>query len=74
MGELFSDQLRRAIEESGLSRYAINKAAGIDKGVMSKFMAGKVGLRMESVDRIVSVLSLKLVVESSPITKKRGRA
>ena len=61
MGELFSEQLRQAIERSGMSRYAIGQAAGIDKATMSRFMAGKVGLSLESIDKIVDVLRLKLV-------------
>src|SRR5271157_355451 len=52
MGELFSEQLRQAIERSGMSRYAIGQAAGIDKATMSRFMAGKVGLSLESIDKI----------------------
>jgi len=60
MGELFSEQLRQAIERSELSRYAIGQAAGIDKATLSRFMAGKVGLSLESIDKIVSVLDLRL--------------
>lgn len=72
MRETFSDQLRQAIERSGLSRYAIGKAARIDKATLSRFMAGKVGLSLESIDQIVAVLRLKLVVEPSRKTKKTG--
>ena len=72
MGELFSEQLRQAIERSGMSRYAIGQAAGIDKATMSRFMAGKVGLSLESIDKIVDVLRLKLVAEPSHKTKKTG--
>ena len=72
MGELFGEQLRQAIERSGMSRYAIGQAAGIDKATMSRFMAGKVGLSLESIDKIVDVLRLKLVAEPSRKTKKTG--
>ncbi len=72
MGELFSDQLRQAIERSGLSHYAIGKAAGIDKGNLSRFMAGNVGLSLESIDKIVAVLRLKLVAESPRKTNRTG--
>ena len=56
-----SDQLRRAIRESGLSRYAICKATDIDQSAMSKFLAGRVGLSLASVDRLADFLGLKLV-------------
>lgn len=62
-----SDQLRRAIRESDLSRYAICKATGIDQSAMSKFLAGRVGLGLASVDRLADFLGLKLVKH---VTKK----
>jgi len=58
--ELFSDQLRRAISQSGLSHYAICQATGINKAALSRFVNGKMGLSLESIDRIVAVLSLRL--------------
>jgi len=33
-----SDELRQAIERSGLSRYSIWQQTGIDQGSLSKFM------------------------------------
>lgn len=59
--EPLSDQLRRAIDESGLSRYAIGKACDIDKGTMSRFMSGDVGLSLPTIDRLVIFLELKLI-------------
>jgi transcriptional regulator with XRE-family HTH domain len=72
MAELFSDQLRQAIERSGLSRYAIGKATGIDKGTMSRFMAGHVGLSLESIEKIVDVLDLRLEARKKPRQPKPG--
>ena len=56
-----SDQLRQAIEKSGLSRYAVCKACDIDQGSMSRFMAGQVGLSLDTIDRIGDFLGLDLV-------------
>jgi transcriptional regulator with XRE-family HTH domain len=70
--ELFSDQLRGEINQSGLSHYAICQATGINKAALSRFMNGKMGLSLESIDKIVAVLSLKLVAESSRKTKRPG--
>lgn len=57
---MFSDQLRKAIDESGMTRYAISKATGIDQAVLSKFMAGERGMLLPSVDKLCSLLDLEL--------------
>ena len=69
MGKLFSEQLRQAIDRSGLSQYAICQAIGIDKGTMSKFMAGKIRLSLENIDKVVAMLGLKLETPKKPPTK-----
>jgi hypothetical protein len=55
-----SDELRAAIKASELSRYAISQATGIDQAVLSRFVAGKRGLSLESVDAIGKLLELTL--------------
>lgn len=55
-----SEQIRRAIEESGMSRYAICKRLGFSESVMSKFMAGKCGLSMETFDSLAELLDLRI--------------
>jgi len=66
-----SDQLREAIDASGMSRYAVCKALGVDQGLMSRFMAGKGGLSMETIDMLADLLGLKLV-RTKP-AKGKGR-
>jgi transcriptional regulator with XRE-family HTH domain len=56
-----SDQVRRAVDRSGLSRYRICKLAGIDEGSFSRFMAGKVGLSLPTLDALADVLNLDVV-------------
>ena len=56
-----SDQVRQAVEASGLSRYAIGKAARIDKAVMSRFMASKGHLSMPTLDALADVLNLNII-------------
>jgi transcriptional regulator with XRE-family HTH domain len=67
MGEKpFSDQIREAIDASGMSRYAICKAIGITQGVMSRFMHGRGGLSLETIDKLAELLGLTVV-------RRRGR-
>ena len=57
----FADEIRTAITESGLSHYRICKETGIDKGAMSRFMSGKVGVTLDALNRIATVLDLHVV-------------
>ncbi len=71
----FSDQLRRAIEQSDKTRYRISQETGVSEAVMSRFMNRKVGLSMVTVDLICESLGLRLVDESElkpKKTRKRG--
>lgn len=73
-GEKLSDQLRRAIDDSEMSRNRICDLIGINKAAMSRFMTGKRGLSLETVDRVCALLRLKLVPETqSPGMATRNR-
>jgi len=60
--ETLSDQLRRIIADSELSRHAICKAAGIDPAHLYRFVHDKPGGRLttDSVDKLGAVLRLRL--------------
>ena len=55
-----SDQIRQAVDASGLSRYRIAKDLGISESTMSRFMSGKGGLSMDYLDRLAELLELNL--------------
>lgn len=57
------DQLRQAVNDSSLSRYAICKATGIDEASFSRFMAGKVGLTLANIEAVAELLELRIVAD-----------
>jgi transcriptional regulator with XRE-family HTH domain len=56
-----SDQIRREVDRSGLSRYRVCRLAGIDEGSFSRFMARKVGLSLPTLDALAEALNLDVV-------------
>ena len=67
------DQIRAAVNASGVSRYAICKAAAIDQASFSRFMAGKVGLTLAHLDALADVLGLDVVARGPGRKTKKGR-
>jgi len=55
-----SDQIRRAIDASGVTRYRIAKTIGLDHAVFSRFMADKSGLSVKNLDALADVLGLNV--------------
>ena len=66
-----SDQLRRAIDESGISRYRIAKETAIDESTLAKFYNGHAGLSMEALDRLGEYLQLTITLGRMP--GKKGK-
>ena len=65
-----SEQIRRAVDASGLSRYRICKEAGLDQSAFCRFMAGKVGLLQQNLDRLADVLGLDVVMHGASRKRK----
>jgi transcriptional regulator with XRE-family HTH domain len=65
-----SDEVRRAVDASGLSRYRICKTLGLAESTMSRFMSGQGGLSMEYLDRLAELLDLHVTTGRRP--KKKG--
>jgi predicted XRE-type DNA-binding protein len=55
-----SEQIRKAIDASGMSRYRICKEIGMPESNMSVFMGRKVGLSMATLDRLAAYLDLRI--------------
>jgi transcriptional regulator with XRE-family HTH domain len=58
-----SDEIRQAVDGSGLSRYRIAKELGISESTMSRFMTRKGGLTLKLLDRLADLLGLHIAVE-----------
>lgn len=57
---MLSDQVRKAVQASGLSRYRIWQLTGIDQATLSRFIHGQGGLAMDKLDKIADLLNLNL--------------
>ena len=68
MGAVY-DQLRKAIQRSGMTHYAIAKQANIDHAQFCRFMQGDSGLSVETIERLAKVLDLKITISAK---RKRG--
>ena len=65
-----SEQLREAIEKSGMTRYELAKRTGVSQCSLSKFiLRQRPGLSFDAMDRVGQELGLVIVKKS---TKKRG--
>jgi plasmid maintenance system antidote protein VapI len=65
-----SEEIRDAVNASGMTRYAICKTLGIAEATMSRFMNAKGGLSMEVIDRLAELLGMHIVV--MPTKKQWG--
>ena len=64
-----TEQLRKAINDSGMTRYRISKETGISEASLSKFYLGQRGLSMEALDALGECLQLTIVLGRKPNTK-----
>ncbi len=67
--KLLTDQLRRAIDDSGLTRYRIAQETGIDESALAKFYNGHRGLSMEAMNALGEYLELTIIMRRKPIKK-----
>jgi len=54
------EQLRRAIRDSGLSLYRLERECGVNNAQLSRFMRGEQDLKGRSIDRLCKFLGLEL--------------
>lgn len=69
----FTEQLRQAIRLAPMSQYRLAKEAGVPKETISRFLLGRVGMRLETVNAICEVLELRLVGSEEAPEETQGR-
>ena len=66
-----TDQLRQAVDDSGVTRYQIAKETGIDESALAKFYNGHRGLSMEALNALGECLDLTITMRRKP--GKKGK-
>jgi len=64
-----TEQLRQAIDDSGLSRYRISKETGISETALSLFYNGQRGISAKALDALGECLQLTVSMARKPIKK-----
>ncbi len=67
-----SDQVRAAINNCGLSRYAVSKITGVSEGMLSRFVAGQTDMTLRTLDRLASTIGVRVVVTQPKRRAKKG--
>jgi transcriptional regulator with XRE-family HTH domain len=61
----FSDQIKQAIDDSGLTRYEIAKRTGIDESALAKFYNGHRGMSLRALDALAECLELVVIRQTT---------
>ena len=68
---LLTDQLRQAIDDSGLTRYRIAKESGISESALAQFYNGHRGHSMEALNALSEFMQLRITLDREP--PKKGK-
>ncbi len=67
--QLLTDQVRQAIDDSGLTRYRIAKETGISESALAQFYNGHRGLSMDALNALGQFLQLNITLGRKPTPK-----
>jgi hypothetical protein len=70
MAPILND-IRKAINTSGTSRYRISKDTGLSESHLSQFMDGSKGLSVEALELLADYFELEIVAQ--PKRRKKGK-
>lgn len=69
--QTITEQIRKAIRQSGMTRYRISQETGINQGTLSRFMSGEVkAMKSDTLDRLADLLDLEIVTRNG---KPKGK-
>ena len=63
--------IRRAIDASGQSRYAVSKGSGVSQAQLSRLKSGAQGMSIANVERLAKYLGLEIVIRAKRARKDR---
>jgi hypothetical protein len=69
----FSEQLRQAVLDCGVSRYRISQETGISESLLSRFVNEDVGLSLENIDKICEQIGGQLTIVKRSERKAKVR-
>lgn len=69
----FTDQLRRLVETSGISRYRFAQESGIDETTLCRFVHGQRCLSERNLDKLGEYLRLRIARSRKKRPTKKGR-
>jgi hypothetical protein len=72
MGKVY-DELRKAIRASTKTRYRLWQETGIDQALLVRFMAGKSGLSVESIEKLIKALGLEIIIQIKTTNKQEAK-
>jgi len=67
------DPIRRAVNESDMSRYRICQICRIDQGGFHRFMSGKGGMTLANLEAVAELLGLRVVADEKPDTNNNTK-
>jgi plasmid maintenance system antidote protein VapI len=66
------DTIKRAMDASGRTRYALSRETGIAQSVLSRLVSGERGVSIDTAERLADVLGLEIIVRPRRTARKGG--
>jgi len=71
--DTFSEQIGKAIEASGQTRYAIHKATGLSQSMLSRLVSGDGWIGRDAMDTLAAHLGLAVTVKAPAKRARRSK-